>query len=517
LLAGSPPFSGAELKKKGLLEILRVVREEEPPRPSTKLSTADALPSLSANRGTEPKKLTGLLRNELDWIVMKALEKDRTRRYETANGFAADVQRYLGGEAVFAHPPSTTYRLRKFVRRNKGQVIAAGLVLLALVAGVIGTTLGLIEARRQERLTAAALVAETERAEGERQAKLAADRQRALAEANIDSLHDAVRRFSGLLDREPRLQQLDLFEVRTDLYKLSADFYDIVVNQKSSDPAALVEAANLGMFLAYALRFNGRNADALAAVRKSSSRYATAVKLRDDPAYVSALSNTRAEGSALMGLLGQREESIIAMTEAANMLEPLLTHPDPAWRTHGTVYRAFYWQALATFYIGGKSYALAEPLHRRATATLPASDAVPPALYIVWHITAARNWYNEGTLACQNHRPDDGIRAYTSMTDLYERLLQAYPTEAYRSELAMGQFAAGSSLAAAGRGDQAAEYFRKAEARYADLAKQFPSVASHRAGLAVVRKLLEPQANIPPSAAKAKYPPELAPPPKAVK
>jgi eukaryotic-like serine/threonine-protein kinase len=99
LLAGSPPFSGKELQKKGLLEILRVVREEEPPRPSTKLSTADALPSLSASRGTEPKKLTGLLRNELDWIVMKALEKDRSRRYETANGFAADVQRYLSGES----------------------------------------------------------------------------------------------------------------------------------------------------------------------------------------------------------------------------------------------------------------------------------------------------------------------------------------------------------------------------------------------------------------------------------
>ena len=148
LLTGSPPFSKQDLEKRGLLEILRVVREEEPPRPSTKLSTADALPTLSANRGTEPAKLTGLLRNELDWIVMKALEKDRTRRYETANGFAADVQRYLAGEAVQAHPPSAGYRLKKFVRRNRGQVIAASLVLAALVAGVVGTTVGLVRANR---------------------------------------------------------------------------------------------------------------------------------------------------------------------------------------------------------------------------------------------------------------------------------------------------------------------------------------------------------------------------------
>ena len=148
LLTGSPPFSKQELEKRGLLEMLRVVREEEPPRPSNRLSTADALPTLSANRGTEPKKLTGLLRNDLDWIVMKALEKDRARRYETANGFAADVLRYLSGEAVQAHPPSVGYRLRKFAGRCRGQVIASGLVLLALVFGVIGTTWQAVKAER---------------------------------------------------------------------------------------------------------------------------------------------------------------------------------------------------------------------------------------------------------------------------------------------------------------------------------------------------------------------------------
>jgi serine/threonine protein kinase/tetratricopeptide (TPR) repeat protein len=146
LLAGSPPFSRKELEKIGLLEIFRVIREQEPPRPSTKLSTADALPTLSANRGTEPKRLAALLRGELDWIVMKSLEKDRNRRYETANGFAADVQRYLAGEPVQAVPPSTGYRLKKFLRRNKGPVMAAALVFGVLLAGVAGTTWGMIRA-----------------------------------------------------------------------------------------------------------------------------------------------------------------------------------------------------------------------------------------------------------------------------------------------------------------------------------------------------------------------------------
>ena len=185
LLTGSPPFSNQDLEKRGLLEMLRVVREEEPPRPSTKLSTADALPTLSANRGTEPNKLTGLLRNELDWVVMKALEKDRTRRYETANGFAADVQRYLSGEAVQAHPPSAAYRLRKFVRRNRPQVIAAALVLAALVAGVVGTSVGLVRANRAAEQERQAKVREAERAEGERQAKVEADAKRQEAERNL--------------------------------------------------------------------------------------------------------------------------------------------------------------------------------------------------------------------------------------------------------------------------------------------------------------------------------------------
>ena len=150
LLAGSPPFTRKELEKAGMLEMLRVIREQEPSKPSTKLSTAEGLPTLAANRGTEPAKLTKLVRGELDWIVMKALEKDRNRRYETTSALAADVQRYLHDEPVLACPPSAMYRLRRMARRNKGPVLAATLVLLALVGGIIGTTLGLVRATHAE-------------------------------------------------------------------------------------------------------------------------------------------------------------------------------------------------------------------------------------------------------------------------------------------------------------------------------------------------------------------------------
>jgi serine/threonine protein kinase/tetratricopeptide (TPR) repeat protein len=147
LLAGSPPFSKREREAAGVLEMLRRVREQELSKPSAKLSTAEELPSLAANRGMEPAKLTRLVRGELDWIVMKALEKDRSRRYESANAFAVDVQRYLADEAVQACPPSAGYRLRKFVRRNKGPTLATGVVSMAVAIGMIGVVWGLIEAR----------------------------------------------------------------------------------------------------------------------------------------------------------------------------------------------------------------------------------------------------------------------------------------------------------------------------------------------------------------------------------
>jgi eukaryotic-like serine/threonine-protein kinase len=163
LLAGSPPLDAKEFKRGAILEMLRMVREVDPPRPSTKVSTADALPSIAASRDIGPAQLKRALQGDLDWIVMKALEKDRTRRYETANGFAADVLRHLAFEPVQAAPPSRAYRLRKFVRKHRGAVITASLVVLALLAGITGTTWGLIRAESRRVEAEKAQAAEAER------------------------------------------------------------------------------------------------------------------------------------------------------------------------------------------------------------------------------------------------------------------------------------------------------------------------------------------------------------------
>ncbi|MBI1917218.1 MAG: protein kinase [Planctomycetes bacterium] len=152
LLTGTTPFDRERLRAAGYDELRRIIREEEPPRPSTRMSTlGQASATVSANRQSEPKRLSQLFRGELDWIVMKALEKDRNRRYETASAFAADVQRYLKDEPVQACPPSAWYRFRKFARRNKAALVIASVVLMAVLA-VVGSVGWIIKDRKTQQV-----------------------------------------------------------------------------------------------------------------------------------------------------------------------------------------------------------------------------------------------------------------------------------------------------------------------------------------------------------------------------
>src|SRR5262245_51165087 len=191
LLAGGPPFTRRGLPA-GVLELLRLIREQEPTKPSAKLSTAEGLPALASSRGTEPARLTKLVRGELDWIVLKALEKDRSRRYETATAFAADVQRHLADEPVLACPPSAAYRLRKLVRRNKGPVLAACLVCLAVLAGTAVSVWQAARADQQRRLAEANERKAVAAAEAEAEANRAAQAREAEARAVLEFVEQRV-------------------------------------------------------------------------------------------------------------------------------------------------------------------------------------------------------------------------------------------------------------------------------------------------------------------------------------
>jgi serine/threonine protein kinase/WD40 repeat protein len=178
LLTGSTPLEKRRFQEAAWQEMVRLIKEEDPPRPSTRLTGGGTPPSVAAQRRMEPMKLGRLLRGELDWVVMKALEKDRNRRYETASRFGSDVELFLKGEPVSAVPPSAGYRLRKLLRKHRPVAAAAGLVLAALLIGVVGIVWGLVreaaarraaeEAFRRERVQSAR--AEAARRDAERNA-----------------------------------------------------------------------------------------------------------------------------------------------------------------------------------------------------------------------------------------------------------------------------------------------------------------------------------------------------------
>jgi serine/threonine protein kinase len=179
LLTGTTPLENTRLREAALDETVRMIREEEAPRPSLRLSSSDNLAKIAAARNTDPARLSRLVRGEIDWIAMKCLEKDRSRRYDTASALAMDVERYLNNEAVEACPPSPAYRLRKFVRRHQRAVLAAATVVFLLIAGIVGTTWGLVnavEARHDE--------AEQRRIAEAKEAEALADKAAALAAAD---------------------------------------------------------------------------------------------------------------------------------------------------------------------------------------------------------------------------------------------------------------------------------------------------------------------------------------------
>ncbi|MBW3539799.1 MAG: protein kinase, partial [Planctomycetes bacterium] len=266
LLTGSTPFMRQRLRDAALGEILRMIREEEPPRPSLRLSSmGDKLPGIAAHRHTEPKKLGALLRGELDWIVMKALEKDRARRYETANGFAADILRYLNDEPVLACPPSATYPFRKFARRNKRALAATSLVVLALIAGTVVSTWQAMRATRAEGLARTRLVAETRartdavaaRKEAEtneaeaRQQKTRAqnalaevEQQRQRAEVNFDKARRAVDEYLTQVTESELLTVPGLQPLRQDLLEAARKFYAEFTQERAADPTLRRELAS---------------------------------------------------------------------------------------------------------------------------------------------------------------------------------------------------------------------------------------------------------------------------------
>jgi eukaryotic-like serine/threonine-protein kinase len=244
LLTGTTPFDRQRLQKAAFDEVLRIIREEEPKKPSTRISTlGETLSRLCLQRKTEPRKLSQLLRGDLDWIVMKALEKDRTRRYDTANGFARDVERYLANEVVEACPPSAGYRLRKLMLRNKVALTTVSLVAAALVAGIIVSTWQAIRVGKAEDLA---------------QSRLAE------SEENLRQARGAVDEYFTLVSQSKLFDVPSLQPLRKDLLEAAVRYYETLVRERGDDPALLADLAVARLRVAEIYHEADRNDDGIA-------------------------------------------------------------------------------------------------------------------------------------------------------------------------------------------------------------------------------------------------------------
>jgi tetratricopeptide (TPR) repeat protein len=308
LLTGTTPFGAERLREVGHDEMRRIIREEEPPRPSARISTLGQVAStVSIKRRTDPRRLSLLCRGELDWIVMKALEKDRRRRYESASAVAADVQRYLDDEPVTACPPSASYRLKKLARQYKAAIVTAGLVAAALLAGTAVSLWQAIEASRARRE----------------------------AEANFLMARKAVHDALEQLAEEPRLKEAELQDLRKSLLTRVLPFYEEFVKQRSDDPKLEADRGQVFRQLG-ALHQELRDHQAAMADAESALEIFTRLSKAhpEEPSYRHLLAKGFIDKGSLLDEMGKQTEALAQFQAAREDLEPLTEQfPEmPAYR-----------------------------------------------------------------------------------------------------------------------------------------------------------------------------------------
>ena len=476
LLTGTVPFSRKELEKAGLAEMLRVIKEEEPHKPSTKLSSSVKLPSIAASRQTEPKKLTALVKGELDWIVMKALEKDRGRRYETANGLGQDVQRYLTGEPVMAAPASTAYRLRKLIRRNKGPVIAGSMVFAALLIGMAGTTWGLFRADHHRQIADQNADKAIAAAKAQKEAKEQAEANLALATASVE-------KYLGSVTDDPELKHNDFHKLRKKLLESALPFFQKIAEQKSDDPEVEAGRGRAHHRLAWVRAEMGETD---AAIRDYQSMRTIFDKLcMDFPAeqeYRKELAACHHNVASLFSVKGDKKQAEKSFREAASINEVLVRDFPvvPVYRRNLALnFGGIGWEQ---FYKGNFTEAEAlflQSLHIRETL-VNEFPAVPEYRKLL-----SLSHKERGSLLLRLGKLAEAQASYRQAMVITQKLATDFPADPeYRGWLASDQKSLATSLVhRPGNSPEAEALFHQAIDTEKKLAADFPNVPGYRSGL----------------------------------
>jgi tetratricopeptide (TPR) repeat protein/serine/threonine protein kinase len=464
LLTGTTPFDKDRLQEVGYDELRRIIREEEPPRPSTRLSTlGQAATTISMQRQSDPKRLSQLIRGELDWIVMKCLEKDRNRRYETANSLIQDIVCYLHDEPVQACPPSAGYRLRKFVRRHKGPMAAVCIVFLVLVGGIITTTWGFLTARAAK--------------DAEAEARQRAQEHFQIAKTAVDDYLTGVT-------EDPDLKRADFNKLRKKLLEAAVPFYQRFVEQKPGDAALEAERGRAYFRLALLRDNMGEKAEALANCAQARTIFAKlAAELPTVPDYRLNLAKSHGNLGNLLANLGQRDQAEAAY-RAALVIQEKLAADFPTVPQYRQDLAASHNNLGALLKDVGK-HDQAEVAYREAlTIRDKLATDFPTEPRCRQDLALSHN--NVAVLLRELGKYHQAEAAHRAALAIQDKLAADFPTvPQYRQELARSHNNLGILRVSLGQRDQAEAAYRTAIIIEDKLAADFPTVPQYRQELAI--------------------------------
>ncbi len=485
LLTGSTPLEKLQLKEAAFNEILRLIKEVEPQKPSTRLSGSASLPSIAAQRSIEPNQLKKSLIGDLDWIVMKALDKERSRRYETANGLARDIDRFLNEEVVEACPPSAAYRMKKLLRRNKGTVLAASLVLFALVAGTAAVLAVQTRANANLRLVNTKLdQANTDLVSS----NTLLDQQRTRAEEREQQAIDAVKGFGDAVSNNEELKNNPALEsLRKTLLNEPLAFFKELRERRQGDadtrPESLARLASASFDLGNLTNEIGDKQDALIAYRES---LAIRQKLADaNPTateFQSKLAGSHHNIGFLLSATGKPDEALEAY-ESALTISQKLVDANPTVTQFQSDLAGSHNNLGHLLSDTGKPGEALEAFESALAIEQKLADAKPTDIELQSALALSHN--NIGRLLSDTGNQDAALEAYESALTIRQKLTDANPTVIeFQSDLAGSHNNLGHLLSETGKPGEALEAYESDLAIRQKLADANPTVTEFQSVLA---------------------------------
>ena len=483
LLTGATPFDKTRLREASYDEMRRIIREEEPLTPSAFVNTLGPVTTtLATRRKVDPRSFTRLLRGDLDWIVIKALEKERGRRYPTANELARDIERHLRDEPVGARPPSAFYRFRKFTRRNRAAIVTTTLVLAALVAGTIVSTWQAIRARQAE------TIADAERNEADVQRQHAeaerneSESQRRRAEANFQKARQAVDRYVVSVRDSKLLSEANYQPLRMELIESTLVYYRQFVEQYLGDPTLQPDIALAYVRIGQITEDIGSKEQACQSFQKGVEVYQSLCQTHaGDQRYQSMLAWALNDLATVERDTGRPVESAQSSERALAMFEKLYhDHPGEADYAAGLAHAEFH-RFLALNSKG--QWAQAETSIRQVLALCETLNREQPGDK-AYRADLADAHYHFGHLQRATNRPSEAVDSFRHAGQIYEQLVVdfGYRTD-YGRASAQSHVSLGDACHLLGRNAEAMSAFLAARVAFQELANQTPPDYTGRTGV----------------------------------